>query len=76
MNAYPDARWVGMRFTFEFIDQEVREDATPSASPGDEASQLEQVVDDQRSLDPAYEVLEQNCWGFGKPFAPLRPIWK
>lgn len=71
MNAYSDARWVGLKFTFEFVGQEAREDAVPSASSGDEASQLSQVIDDNRSLALAFCGLEQNRWGLGHPFSPL-----
>lgn len=63
MNAYPAARWLGLRFVFEFVDQEAREDATPASSEADGAvSQIAQTVNDQRSQDAAFISLELNRW--------------
>jgi hypothetical protein len=68
MNAYPDARWVALRFRFAFIDQRAREDATPSSSAQHEASQLGQVLDEADQPDGAFVCLEHNRWGLGQKF--------
>ena len=73
MNAYPATRWTNLRFVFEFVDQEAREDATAFASSNDEAvSQLPQITNDQRTQDAAYISLERNRWilSEGNRFAP------
>ncbi len=73
MNAYPAARWLGLKFVFEFVDQEARQDAVPSASNEDTlVSQLAQTVNDQRTQDASYVSLERNRWSLaeGNNFRP------
>ena len=53
MNAYPDTRWVGLRFTFEFVDQEARQDAIPVSS-GEAASSHIRDKDCSLSLESFY----------------------
>ena len=71
MNAYPDTRWVGLRFTFEFVDQEARGDAIPSSSAQDPSSQIRQVLDETEKTTAAYANLEHNRWGLSRSFKIL-----
>ena len=71
MNAYPDTRWVGLRFTFEFVDQEARDDAIPSSSAQDPSSQIRQVLDETEKTTAAYANLEHNRWGLSRSFKIL-----
>lgn len=71
MNTYPDTRWVGLQFKFEFIDQKARGDATPTSSAQDSISKIWQVVDDVRSYDTAFIGLDHNRWGLNQKFKPL-----
>lgn len=70
MNVYPDARWVALRFIFEFVDQKAAQDAMPTSSPQDSMSQIEQTLEDN-TLDTAYTTLEHNRWGLNQNFKPL-----
>lgn len=71
MNAYPDTRWVGLRFTFEFVDQEARDDAIPASSAQDPSSQIRQVLDENENTVTAYANLEHNRWGLSRNFKLL-----
>lgn len=71
MNAYPDTRWIGLQFKFEFIDQKARQDATPSSSAQYGISQIRQVIDDVREYDTAYVGLDHNRWGLSRNFKLL-----
>lgn len=68
MNAYPDARWVALRFRFAFVDQRAREDATPASSAQQDASQLYQTLDEINQPDGAFVCLEHNRWGLNQAF--------
>jgi len=71
MNAYPDTRWVGMRFSFEFVDQRSREDATPTSSTQAAGSKIANTLDEVNSHTDAYIYLEHNRWGLNRTFVPL-----
>lgn len=71
MNAYPDSRWVGLKFTFEFLDVEAQEDATPASSAEDELSQIGQTLDGGSDATPPFISLEHNRWGLGQHFVPV-----
>lgn len=71
MNAYPDSRWVGLKFTFEFLDVEAQEDATPASSAEDELSQIRQTLDGGSDATPPFISLEHNRWGLGQHFVPI-----
>lgn len=71
MNAYPDTRWVGLIFKFEFIDQEANQDAEPYSSSQNASSQIYQVLDGNSEIDHAYTTCEHNRWGLGRGFEPL-----
>lgn len=71
MNAYPDTRWVGLVFKFEFVDQEANQDATPYSSSQNTSSQIWQTLDENQEIDCAYTTCEHNRWGLGRGFVPL-----
>ena len=71
MNAYPDTRWVGLRFTFEFIDQEAQMDAIPSSSGEAGASHINDTLDNTTDHSAPYIYLEHNRWGLNHAFAPI-----
>jgi hypothetical protein len=71
LNAYPDARWVALKFVFEFIDQQANKDAAPSVSGEDAISQLPQVLDGVFDGEDAFTILEHNRWGLSRDFKPL-----
>ena len=68
MNAYPDTRWVGLRFTFEFVDQEARQDAIPVSSGEAASSHIRDTLDNTMTQSAAYIHLEHNRWGLGRDF--------
>ena len=71
MNAYPDTRWVGLRFTFEFVDQEAQLDATPTSSGEAAASHIRDTLDNNTAMTAPYVHLEHNRWGLNRDFKLL-----
>ena len=71
MNAYPDTRWVGLRFTFEFVDQEAQMDAIPSSSGEVGASHIADTLDNTVDLSAPYIYLEHNRWGLNQEYKPI-----
>ena len=71
MNPYPDTRWVDLRFTFEFVDQEARQDAIPSSSEEAGGSHIWDTLDDTTDMSAACIYLEHNRWGLGQSFKPI-----
>ena len=71
MNAYHDTRWVGLRFTFEFVDQEARQDAIPVSSGEAASSHIRDTLDNTTTQSAAYIHLEHNRWGLGRDFHPI-----
>ena len=71
MNAYPDTRWVGLRFTFEFVDQEAQLDAVPASSGEAASSHIKDTLDNITALSEPYIHLEHNRWGLNQNFKPI-----
>jgi hypothetical protein len=67
MNAYPDTRWVALRFRFAFVDQEAQADATPYSSAQHATSQIMQTLDNVDQPSGAFVFLEHNRWGLSRP---------